>query len=92
MLFSSTAAEPTFVLTFVRLSLPSQEQRNTHNGYNLVVGDLKSGTIAYASNRQEAKPSILHPGAYGLSNSVLSEEWVKVEKGKTVLQVRTLRG
>lgn len=58
-----------------------------HNGFNLIVGDLRTGVLAYGSNRQNTEPSVLPPGVYGLSNSVLREGWVKVEKGKSVLQV-----
>ena len=52
-----------------------------YNGYNLIVGDLRSMELAYGSNRGETAvhgPRLLAPGVYGLSNAGLDTPWPKV--------------
>jgi hypothetical protein len=36
-----------------------------YGGFNLVVGDLAADQVAYWSNRGQAAPQVLPPGAYG---------------------------
>jgi uncharacterized protein with NRDE domain len=53
------------------------EGLHAHNGFNLVVGDARSGAAAYLTNRGPAgapghgAPVPLGPGVYGLSNGPL---------------------
>lgn len=53
-----------------------------YNGFNLIVGDLKTRKLAYITNRgkDEAleQPQELAPGVYGISNGVLGDKWTKV--------------
>ena len=66
---------------------------NDYNGFNLIVGDLRSNKISWVSNRQlnnskisqqkSLIPAILEPGIYGLSNAMLDTPWPKVEKSKS---------
>lgn len=48
-----------------------------YGGFNLVVGDLAADQVAYWSNRGQAGPQVLPPGAYGVSNGLL-QQWPKV--------------
>ena len=59
-------------------------------GFNLVVGDMKSGEVAYTTNRDPSSlgPLRLKAGVYGISNGVLSSKWPKTEKGRSQLQVK----
>ena len=59
------------------------------NGFNLVVGDLASGEVAYASNRGGQAPVQLQPGAHGISNGQLHSQWPKVV---VLLQAHVPRG
>lgn len=63
---------------------PMQE----YNGFNMVVGDLRTMEVAYMTNRGEnQQPVSLQPGLHGISNgSSLQQEWVKVQRGKSILQ------
>ncbi|CAL8470993.1 g10535 [Coccomyxa elongata] len=65
-----------------------------YNGVNLIVGDLKSKKVAYTTNRGRdgagKQLQELFPGIYGLSNGVLGDKWVKVERGQDKL--RSLAG
>lgn len=63
------------------------EQRAAYNGFNLLAGSLTE--LYYYSNRladNKAKPVLLTPGVYGLSNHLLDTPWFKVEKGKQALK------
>jgi len=59
----------------------------SHNGFNLVVGDLVAAQVAYLTNRGPAEggrrgPRVLAPGVYGLSNATLDPPyWAKVDRG-----------
>lgn len=63
-----------------------------YNGFNLLMGDLKSNQLSWTSNRKlngikispkkSYKPNFLNPGIYGLSNAMLDTPWPKVEKSK----------
>lgn len=63
-----------------------------HSGFNLVVGDMQTGEVAYVTNRDAnlSSPQLLPKGIYGLSNGVLSSKWHKSEKGKSQLKVSFL--
>ena len=50
-----------------------------YGGFNLLVYDSKTTTLAYLSNRGSVGPHKLSPGIYGLSNATLDEPWKKVE-------------
>jgi len=54
-----------------------------YHGFNLLVGDTQG--VHYVSNRG-ARPQILQPGIYGLSNHLLDTPWPKVERGKRELE------
>ena len=51
--------------------------RQAFNGFNLVVGDVTSGEVAFVSNRGEQAPAFLRAGAYGISNGRLDAGWPK---------------
>ena len=59
-----------------------------YNGFNLVVGDLSTGDVAYLTNREDDGIVRLVPGTYGISNAALNCAWPKVFTGKDALQVR----
>lgn len=54
-----------------------------YHGFNLLVGDSEG--VHYVSNRG-ARPQVLEPGIYGLSNHQLDTPWPKVERGKSQMQ------
>ena len=56
-------------------------------GFNLVVGDLSTGEIAYFTNCDDDMPVKLPSGTYGISNGTLTSAWPKVFTGKAALQV-----
>jgi uncharacterized protein with NRDE domain len=55
-----------------------------HNGFNLVVGDLRLRRAAYVTNRgppgAARGPRELAPGLHALSNATLGEPWPKVRR------------
>ncbi|KAK9845456.1 hypothetical protein WJX81_006841 [Elliptochloris bilobata] len=57
-----------------------------HNGVNMVVGDLRTGRAAYATNRGPPGtvrgPRELPRGLHALSNATLNEGWPKVTKAR----------
>lgn len=55
-------------------------------GFNLLVGNLLDGELAYYSNRANLPPRLLPPGCYGLSNALLDSDWPKVKTKKAALQ------
>ncbi|HAR97485.1 MAG TPA: hypothetical protein DCS11_01005 [Syntrophus sp. (in: bacteria)] len=55
---------------------------SAYNGFNLLVGDLRS--LYFSSNRGGSME--LSPGLYGLSNHLLNTPWPKVERGRAFLQ------
>jgi len=66
-----------------------------YGGFNLVVGDLKSGTWHWLSNCHPLRPedgvvaqltsSSLAPGVYGLSNAALDTPWPKTLRLKAAV-------
>ena len=62
----------------------------SQNGFNLIVGDLGKGSVAYLTNRDPANrgPLELERGMYGISNGVLHSAWPKTEKGTAMMKVR----
>lgn len=69
----------------------------SYGGFNLVVGDVRTGQWVWLSNRDPHAPhgdgasSRLHqqsltPGVYGLSNAVLDTPWPKTERLRAALQ------
>jgi len=72
-------------------SIAGTEEGNSderYNGYNLIV--FRNQQLGYYSNRGDARPRLLSPGIYGLSNHLLNTPWPKVEIGRDRLQ-RALR-
>ncbi|KAI8330174.1 NRDE protein-domain-containing protein [Chlamydoabsidia padenii] len=73
-----------------------QTTADQFGGYSLICFDLNNNNMAYFSNRdKEHVIQPLDPGKiYGLSNSVLTDPWVKVKQGKgemeTLLKDNTL--
>ena len=65
-----------FVTTIAQLICKTHRQ--AYNGFNLVVGDLASGEVAYVSNRGGQTPTLLQPGVHGISNGQLQSRWPKV--------------
>jgi len=67
------------------LSYLNSVDASAHNGFNLVVGDVASGVVAYLTNRgpgQRGKPILLGPGVHGMSNGTLGgAPWAKVDRG-----------
>ena len=52
---------------------------DNYAGFNLIVYEDKSSTLAYLSNRDKKSPlRTLEAGVYGLSNGTLDEPWGKV--------------
>ena len=53
-----------------------------YNGMNLLVGDLRGGSVAYLTNRGKSEElqgaRALAPGVHGISNGVLGDRWPKV--------------
>lgn len=64
-----------------------------YSGFNLLVGEFSTARseLYYYSTRGE-EPRELHPGIYGLSNSLLDTPWPKVTKGKAQLAVLSQKG
>ncbi|KAI8328688.1 NRDE protein-domain-containing protein [Choanephora cucurbitarum] len=65
-----------------------QQQSQLYNGFNLVCFDFSqpSTAMAYMTNRKDQPSLHLKPKEiYGLSNSILTEPWPKVEEGKAKL-------
>lgn len=59
-----------------------------YNGYNLLVADAASKSLAYLTNRgPQAGPRPLPPGIYAVSNALLDSPWPKAEKGKAMLRL-----
>ncbi|XP_028904904.1 transport and Golgi organization protein 2 homolog isoform X1 [Ornithorhynchus anatinus] len=56
-----------------------------YNGFNLIAADLNTAqedVVCYYGNRGDPEPLQLHPGVYGLSNSLLDTPWQKLQFGK----------
>lgn len=81
----------TLVLTALQSStsiVPLVQQLSTrsapYNGFNLLVGELGSGSrpgaLMYLSNRRADTPRPLAAGLYGLSNAFLDTPWPKVTR------------
>lgn len=47
-------------------------------GFNLLLGDLESGTMVWLSNQPQAMHDVA-PGTHGLSNAALNTPWPKVQ-------------
>ncbi len=60
-----------------------QAQASQYQGFNMLV--YASGQVGYVSN-YAAKPAILDPGVYGLSNALLDTPWPKLKSAKSKLQ------
>ncbi len=60
-----------------------QQERESYNGFNLLVGDTKS-LYYYSPILDEIKK--VPPGIHGLSNAVLDTPWPKVRKGAERLE------
>lgn len=62
--------------------VPDSDFVQAYNGMNLLVGNLRSHSVAYLTNRGSGNsskgPQALEPGVYGISNGVLGDPWVKV--------------
>lgn len=82
--------------------LTGQIEPSSYGGFNLVVGDIRSGQWAWFSNRPPEAPHgetasarlhcrALTPGVYGLSNAALDTPWPKTLRLKRALQ-RALTG
>ncbi|MDH3647329.1 MAG: NRDE family protein [Gammaproteobacteria bacterium] len=59
-------------------SFRSSHTAEQYNGFNLILGDLGNGPLAYQSNRGE--PCEIEPGLHGLSNHQLDTPWPKVTR------------
>jgi len=67
-------------------TVESRPMPSAMRGFNLLVGDLAKGELAYYSNRADAPPRLLPAGCYGLSNALLDSDWPKVKAKKSALQ------
>ena len=67
---------------------PFVTSREDYNGYNLILLEKTANsnrwTTNYFSNHEEESPYFVQPEIFGLSNSMLSRAWCKVNKGKAV--------
>lgn len=67
---------------FAKSQSMSRTCAQRHNGFNLVVGDLRTRRAAYVTNRGPEGacrgPRELSPGLHALSNATLGEGWPKV--------------
>jgi uncharacterized protein with NRDE domain len=61
-----------------------KEKASAYNGFNLLVGDLRTVTLGYLSNRGGG-PEGLQPGIHGISNHLLNTPWPKVERSRKAL-------
>ena len=67
-----------------------------YGGFNLVVGDLRSGQWTWIANRDPGQPhddarvtlhhQTLAPGIYGLSNAALDTPWAKTQRLKQAVR------
>lgn len=72
-----------------------------YGGFNLIVGDLDTGSWTWISNRDPGQPhadqatslhhETLSPGVYGLSNAALNTPWPKTQRLRAAL-ASALRG
>lgn len=62
--------------------LELESRRDAYNGFNLILGDVDH--LFYYSNRAKGL-TVLKPGIYGLSNSLLDVPWPKITVGKEKL-------
>lgn len=60
-------------------------RRHEFRGFNLLVGDLREGSLHYFASR-EGKSRQLEDGVYGLSNQLLDCDWPKVGSGREELR------
>ena len=71
-----------------------------YSGFNLVIGDMRTGSWHWASNRQPTTSGVavgwqhraLPPGVYGLSNAFLDTPWPKTQRLKRAMQVAVVGG
>ena len=71
-----------------------------YSGFNLVVGDMRTGSWRWASNRQAAPGGVtagwqqraLPPGVYGLSNAFLDTPWPKTQQLKRAMHTALAAG
>lgn len=71
-----------------------------YSGFNLVVGDMRTSSWYWASNRQPSPSGVaagwqqraLPPGVYGLSNAFLDTPWPKTQQLKRAMQVAVVGG
>jgi uncharacterized protein with NRDE domain len=61
------------------------QQADAYAGFNLLLGDLRAGTLVWASNHPCAWREV-EPGCHGLSNAALDTPWPKVVALKSALQ------
>lgn len=59
-------------------------ESHLYNGFNLITAEFraKQDIVCYYGNRGSTEPIRLHPGIYGLSNSLLDTPWRKLQQGK----------
>lgn len=71
-----------------------------YSGFNLVVGDMRTGNWRWASNRKPTESGVaagwqqraLSPGVYGLSNAFLDTPWPKTQQLKRAMQAALVGG
>ena len=62
------------------------ERMHEYAGFNLLLGDLRRGEMAWISNR--GGTAGIAPGVHGLSNAALDTPWPKVRRLKAVVEQR----
>ncbi|MGI4813683.1 MAG: NRDE family protein [Janthinobacterium lividum] len=65
------------------------QRGDQYNGFNLLVGDLFAGELAWYGNKSDDPPALLAPGVYGLSNALLDTPWPKVIAKKAAMLNRS---
>lgn len=63
-----------------------REHMHEYAGFNLLLGDLRHGEMAWISNR--AAPAQVAPGVHGLSNAALDTPWPKVRRLRAAVEQR----
>ena len=67
------------------------KEADQYNGFNLVLADVRSGTMVYISNKPGDPPVVqtVSPGCHVLSNAAIDSPWPKVH-ATTVLMTRSV--
>jgi uncharacterized protein with NRDE domain len=68
------------------LNHPPPADKSAYGGYNLLIGDVASGSLTIDGNHAGQQPQALAAGIYGLSNATLDAPWPKTSAAKEIMQ------